>query len=96
MLLRALAVASAVTLAIAGLSISAQAQTRRDQATTSRKKPPVPAPVQEPVEQPEQEMVPEGRIACTVTGCHPIPSNCTTTMGQTPMGATGYEIVHCP
>jgi hypothetical protein len=86
--LRALAVASAVMLAIAGISMHAQAQTRHDQAATSKKKPPVRALV--------QELAPEGRIACTIGGCHPIPANCTTTMGQTPMGATGYEIVHCP
>lgn len=88
MLLRAVAVASVIVLAFAAMSASAQAQTRPNQSTAKTKKTEVPQPVREPA--------PEGRIACTVSGCHPIPANCTTTMGQTPMGATGYEIVHCP
>ena len=36
------------------------------------------------------------KIACTHTGCIPIPSNCTTTMEETWQGPTGYEIVNCP
>ena len=94
--LRALAVATAIMLALAGMAMNAQAQTRHEQAATSKKKPTVPTPGREPVQGSAEEPAPEGRIACTIGGCHPIPANCTTTMGQTPMGATGYEIVQCP
>lgn len=39
---------------------------------------------------------PPGQIACTVTGCHPIPPNCHPEMGYNWDGIpTGFDIVVC-
>jgi hypothetical protein len=40
---------------------------------------------------------PQGQVACTVNGCHPVPAGCTPTMGYTWGGMpSGYDVVVCP
>jgi hypothetical protein len=40
---------------------------------------------------------PPARIACTVSGCQPIPAACTPVPGRTLSGLpTGYDVIVCP
>jgi hypothetical protein len=79
----------AATLAAFGMTVTASAQAQQDGAPARSHK----ARVHKHAVPP---MIASRREACTRTGCQPLPPGCHTTMEQTWVGPTGYEIIHCP